>query len=87
VDQLTVLQTVDGVSQIDWKKSGSQGILAGWQAAYGPLNFSTVPIAGWNTLQQKSSIQTSILAASTVRFAAARSTHGPALVISSIGRS
>src|SRR5713226_3763069 len=70
-----------------WKMGDWRGIFAGWPEAYGRPNISPAPIAGWLTLRQWSSIQTSILAVSTVRFARSRSTHGQALMISSAGRS
>jgi hypothetical protein len=70
-----------------WKTGDWRGILAEWPAAYGRPSISPAPTAGWITLQRKSSIQTSIPAASTARFAGPRSTHGPVLMISSIGRS
>ena len=57
-----------------------------WQAAYGRPNTSTAPVAGWITLRQRSSTAASVPAVSNARFARARSTPGPALTISSIGR-
>jgi hypothetical protein len=80
------------VSHLFWKIFGLEDgpvrrIIAGWQAIYGPPNILAVPIAGCLTRRQRRSIQTSILEASAVTFAASRSTHGLAFMIFSIGRS
>jgi hypothetical protein len=66
--------------------SDARRIFAGWLAAYGRSNISPALIAGSITPRQKSSIPTRVPAVSNARFAGPRSTHGPAFMISSIGR-
>ena len=62
-------------------------IFVGWQVAYGRPNILAVPTAGCLSPRQGSSIQTSTLAVSAVRFAGARSTRGLAIMIFSTGKS
>jgi hypothetical protein len=67
-------------------RAATGAYFAGWPAAYGRSSISPAPIAGWITLRPKSSIQTSVRAVSNAWFAGPRSTHGPAFMVSSIGR-
>jgi len=62
-------------------------IIATWQATSGRPSILAVPIAGYRTPQPGSSILTSIQAASAAKFAGAKSIRGPAVLISSIGKS